>query len=348
MKKLIILFLGILGLCSNVRGQAEADIGKIVVGIDVMDNASPETLDLKECLINKLNAVVAYWGCSSLGYTDFVLTPNLLIEDVQVAEGGMKNVYVVKGYLYLNIIERNGLVVFASRAVKVKGVATDKNKAIKDAVLNLDLGDLSLVAEAKKKMEVYYVNHKDVIFRKAEFCANQGHFAEAIAILLSLPDEFSDLKQEAYSRADNIYRKQSEYLKLEYARNVALHNDSVLVKAKSLVAMHSPQEALRCLWDYQTASTKQDENYQTLVAQAAAQVSAEERRMNYEKEREYRDRKLRENRQWALAFQNSRFQHNVERQRLDNAYKLSEMRIKAMKTVAVEFLKTQPKHIIYY
>lgn len=350
MKSLYVLIVGIaLYVGLPLQAQTASDIGKIVLGIDLPENASEETIQLKDILVNKLNNLAAQSGCTSFGYTNFIIAPNIVVEDVQMAEGGMKNVYVVKGNLYVNITERNNSNVYSSVVYPFKGFATKKELAIKNAVLDLPLSKMqSLFDQAKIKIIEYYKSNKDMIFSKATTYANCGEYEQAIALLMSIPDEVSDVKQEALIMAEDIYQRELVANKKANAQRVKAYNDSILNLARSYAAMHNPQETLNVLSDYQTNGSEQDAVYKQLVSKAESQVSAAERAEYAQREREYKDQRRREDRAWTAHVQEMAHNQEMQKQKLRYSYRLSQARINALKTVAVTYLKTRPRTIIYY
>lgn len=332
-----------------IHSQTTSDLGKIVLGVDLPENASEETVQLKDILVYKLNNLAAQSGCSSFGYTNFIVAPNIAVEDVQMAEGGMKNVYVVKGNLYVNITERNNNNVYSSVVYPFKGFATKKELAIKNAILDLSLSKIqTLFDQAKTKIIEYYKSNKDMIFSKATTYANCGEYEQAIAFLMSIPDEVSDVKQEALIMAEEIYQREMVATRKANAQKVAAYNDSILNLARSYAAMHNPQETLNVLSDYQTTGTDQDATYKQLVAKAESQISTTERAEHAQREREYKDQRRREDRAWAQQVQNTKHNQEMQKQGLKYSYNLSQARINALKTVAVTYLKTRPRTVVYY
>ncbi len=332
-----------------LHAQTASDIGKIVLGIDLPENASEETVQLREILVNKFNNLAAQSGCTSFGYTNFIVAPNVVVEDVQMAEGGMKNVYVVKGNMYVNVIERNSNNVYSSIVYPFKGFATKKELAIKNAILDLSLTKVqSLFEQAKVKIVEYYRSNKDMIFSKATTYAKCGEYEQAITFLMSIPDEVSDVKQEALIMAEDIYQQEMIATRKANAQKIAACNDSILNLARSYAAMHNPQEALNVLSDYQTNGTSQDATYRQLVAKAETQVSAAERAEHAQQEREYKDQRRREDRAWTAHMQETAHRQEMQKQTLHYAYRLSQNRINALKSIAVTYLRTRPRTIIYY
>ena len=107
------------------------DLGKIVIGIDVPPTASSETQSLKGYLTNKVALWLTQSGYSSNGASSFYLIPDVVMENVAVAEGGMKDVYVVSGSLYLKIIQEGNDVIFSSISIPFRDSHTKKENALK-------------------------------------------------------------------------------------------------------------------------------------------------------------------------------------------------------------------------
>ena len=95
--KAFILLITLL-MSSSIYAKSLDDVGKIVIGVDVPETSSTETKELKEYIVNKISHWVAQAGYSAKGFSSFSISPNIIIDSEDVAEGGMKNVYVIKGF----------------------------------------------------------------------------------------------------------------------------------------------------------------------------------------------------------------------------------------------------------
>ena len=102
MKKFIICAL--LVLCGiNAIAQNTQDIGKVMLGVKVADDATVETKQVSQQLQSRLSQIATQAGYSSNGASLFAICPNVIVNYIDVAEGGMKPIYVVQGDLALTI-----------------------------------------------------------------------------------------------------------------------------------------------------------------------------------------------------------------------------------------------------
>lgn len=189
MKRII---LGLIGLTLSFTsvGQTIEDIGKIVIGVKILPNSNEETLYNKEYLQNKLLSLASNAGLSSHGNSTFFITPSITINDIQTAEGGMKNVFVISGELYLNIKDEDSGTIFANTSYSFKGSGTSKEAAIKNGLQKISYGKLSpFFDEAKSAILNYYSAKQDKIFANADMLCQNNDYDAAIACLLTIPEE---------------------------------------------------------------------------------------------------------------------------------------------------------------
>lgn len=354
--KIIVLYLFLLLGC-QMYGQTVDDIGKVVLGVRFQDNASAETLQYKQLLEDKLVKLAAQAGYSSYGGNAFFISPNVVINSVDVAEGGMKNVYVVRGDLYLTILDDIGGTVYSSMSYSFKGSATKKETAIKNALIGINYNNVSSIfGEAKSKILTYYKEKKDVIFKRSDtFCAN-GDYDGAIACLMEIPEELSDVYTEALYKAQEVYDRRDEAIRQQMLAERHERNDSVLTKANSYLSMHNPQEALKVLWDYQKGDEKQDSQYSSMIAKAESLVTSAEREEMRKAERAYLDKKIKENREWSEYTKNTAHRREMEEKTLNatervahHKLNVSAQRISAFKSIACEYIRSkQNQGNMYY
>lgn len=307
MKKLSIIFLSLLcSICA--MAQSLSDIGKIVVGVKILPDATKTTKNNQEFIQRKLTALASNAGFTSYGYNAFFLTPSVVTNDIQIAEGGMKNIYVVSGEIYLTIQEGNAGTVFASTSYSFKGSGTSEEAAIKNGLQKVSYGSLKpFFDDAKKNILEYYSAMQDKIFAKAEMLAENKEYDAAIACLLTMPEELFEIYQKAYTKACEIYQERDKLIAQQLAAEIKELNDEILVKARSFLANHDAAGTLKVLWDYKMAGTGQDDEYNRILAAAEQRITDEEEaalakakqeydERRFKEERAYQDQKLREER----------------------------------------------------
>lgn len=277
--------------------QTIDDIGKIVIGVKVMPSANTETKANKELLQNRLTNLAASAGFTSYGNNEFFITPSITVIDTQVAEGGMKTIYVTSGELYLTIQAGDSGTVFTNASFPFKGSGLTRDAAIKSGLQKISYGNLKpFFDEARGRILDYYSAIQDKLFAKAEMLAQNREYDAAIACLLSIPEELVDLYPKAYSRACELYEQRDTYEAALFAMRIEGENNEILTKARSQLSEHNASGALRTLWNYHIAKTAQDKEYKALLRKAESQITLREKaelekaRQEAEKEeRRYQD-----------------------------------------------------------
>lgn len=312
MKKILIYLLCVFPILSYA--DEIDDIGKIVIGVDVPESASSETLVIKDYLSNKIEHWLSQGGYSANGLASFYLSPEVTIDDVAVAEGGMKNVYVVSGTLYLKVTQEKDGVVFSSIAIPFRESNTKKEAAIKSGISKIQSAKLSpMLDEAREKIVKYYESEKNNIFAEAERLTRQGEYDAAIGVLMTIPSCLTATYQEALGRADKVLDDK-----------VCAYNDSILSVAHSLANLHKPIETLDALIGYRNSPKEaQNVEYYQLLNKAEAMVSTEEAEAAREKRQRYIDAKIRQERQWAYAEREQAHRINMDNQQM--AYNRAEL-----------------------
>lgn len=305
MKRLLSIIL-LISTCLSCKSQTLSDIGKIIIGIDVPPTATQHTLEQQDYLQNKISHWLTQAGYSANGITSFYMYPEISIDSEDVAEGGMKNVYVIRGTLYLKIVQSDKDIVFSSISLPFRESSTNKKSAIKNGIGKLQFAKIiPLLDQAKEKIIAYYESEKDNIFTQAERMAKGKDYEGAIAQLMTIPDCLGSIYYEALNKADKILELKTK-----------VYNDSILVLAQSYLAEHNAQTALDVLSDYQIASEDQNASYKKLLAKAEGLVTAAELEAAREKRQRYLDEKERERRQWEVEDIEREHRINMDNQQM--------------------------------
>lgn len=336
--------------------QTVDDIGKIIIGVKIGSEASEETFENKDILEKRLIQYITQSGYSSLRNSTFFLSPNIVIENTEIAEGGMKNIYVVRGTLHMSIQDCIDGTIYSSMELTFRGSATEKNKAIRNAIIALNFRNTAIFLEkAKSKILSFYKQRKENLFNQADFCASREKYDEAIARLMMVPEELTDLYSEALKKAQAIYDRREKCIKQNYLQQREISNNQVLIQAKNLLAMHKPQDALEELYHFQSGNKIQDSIYNQLLTQAEQQVSADEQRAFQKEERDYQDKIKREEREWEEYQKETEHRRNIDNLQiasneriLHHQMNIDEQKINAIKTVACEYIKNNPRVFYIY
>ena len=312
MKKFIICAL--LVMCGiNAIAQNAQDIGKVMLGVKIADDATVETKHVSQQLQSRLSQIATQAGYSSNGASLFAICPNVIVNYVDVAEGGMKPIYVVQGDLALTIAGGADGTVFSSTTLPFKGSSTDKNKALLSGILKIGYPNVKpLFDEARSKILDYYAAKEEAIFAKADSYAFNQQYDEAIACLMLIPEELFEIHSKAMNKAIEIYDKRNAEVARKQAAQLASQNDAVLKKAQSFLSMQNAEEALKALWDYRNGSETQNAQYNEMVAKAGALVSEEKRQILAAERQRYLDARMREDREWSMRVQAVEHERSLE------------------------------------
>lgn len=354
----------LLAFATIIHSQTVDDIGKIMLSVTIDEASSEETHTFRNLIEDKLVKLATQSGYSSFGKGAFLISPNVVISSIDIAEGGMKDVYVARGDMYLTVLDANTGATFSSVSYPLKGSATKKETAIKNAILNVSYENVEKTfEEAKAKILSYYEEHISTVFANADASVANGNYEEAIANLMMIPEELASLHGQAMEKAQIVYEQRDEAIRQQMVEEQEAANSEVLTTANSQIAMHQPQEALKTLWNYQQGdNVEQNNQYAALVKKAERQVSAEEREAMRKEEREYQDNRRREDRAWSEYKKDAQHRRNMDK--ADVAYRNDKLasaervahhqlsneqqRINALKNVACEYLRNNPNRVDYF
>lgn len=362
MKKKCQIILLLLAFPFIASSQTIDDMCKIVIGVKFQNGISQETEYIQPQLEDKLINFASQAGCSSYGDCAFFISPNIVVNSVDVAEGGMKNVYIVEGDLYLSILDNHSGTVFSTKSFPFRGTATKKEIAVRNGVLNIRFDNVSsLFTEAKSKILLYFKNRKDAIFARANTCASSGDYDGAIACLMMIPEDLTDLYEQALLKAQYIYQLRDQAYRLQIIAEQKDYNDSILTAAKSYLSMHQPEAALNALSSFAPGNETQDKLYRNYCSQAEAIITARERETKRKEERIYLDEKRREDRAYQEQAKQAAHQRNMDRQSMNlkkqmisaaervehHKLNISEQKVRALKQIACDYIRNNPNKVDY-
>ena len=291
MKK-IILFFVFISFFQLSSAQTISDIGKITLSISPIESDIPEVQQF--LLAKKIAQIITSEGISSFAYGNFTITPKIFLENSEVVEGGMKNINVVWLSLSLTIEDNTTGKVFSSYSSTLKGSAMGKDKAITDAINKINNKSIELkkfISEGKKEIISYYKENCNSIIQKSEGFAQKKQYEEAIALLLSIPEEIVECYSNAQKNALQIYNKYQE-------KNCKQQ----LLEASALIANKNYKEALAILVNIESSTScyneakkqigvienkikaEDDKQWDFMIQQYKDKISLEKYRINAIKE----------------------------------------------------------------
>ena len=338
-------------LCTfSLSAQSVQDIGKIVLGVKVEENATVETRLVSKQLNNKLQQLATQAGYSSYGNNQFYISPNIVINVVDKAEGGMKTIYVVQGELNISVVGGIEKTIYSSILIPFKGSGVSQEKAILNGVLKINYSNIEeTFSVAREKILNFYEEKESVIFSRADLYVVNKEYENAIACLMLIPEELTDLYKKALAKAEEIYLKRETEKRRIATEKLNKNNETILRKAQSLLSMQKPEEALRVLWDFRSTNDSQNSLYDSLLVRSEKLIN-EEKKVELERQkRDYVDNRRREDREWNLYEKTMEHDMKMEERTMDFNYallesetKIEQQRVEAIKTVACEALRNNP------
>ena len=214
-------FLIIILICATQFSFAQAtkdttksDIGKISLSIVL-----PETLEgLDASQLSKIQSKVVQivtangLGGSSLSST-FVIYPKFAINDSSVAEGGMEAITLVSCEFSLYIKETENNVLYSSISKTLKGSGKNQQTALNNSINQISTGDAiwkTFIETGKNKIIQYYESKTDDLLKKADGLIKTEKFEDAIALLLTVPEEIPSCYQKVQAKAIEAFKAMKE------------------------------------------------------------------------------------------------------------------------------------------
>ncbi len=311
MKKLILLIL----IAFQFNGTAQVkldDFGRIVLNSYLPDNNSIPA-EAKKALETKLSQITTNNGMGgSTANPRFIITAVLNVTTKDIISGPpqmiAKNIEVT---LFVGDAITN--TAFSNTIVSVKGVGTNENKALIDAIKNINPKNKDIKAfleEGKNKIISYYATQCDFIIKDAETLAKQEKYDEAIYKLSLVPEVCKD-----------CYFKTTELVGTLFQQKIDTDCKTKLSKAKML-------------WSGQQ-TIKQAEEVIAVISDINPKASCYGATESFAKEI---TAKIKADEKARLEIALKKYNDKME---------LEKKRIDAFKEVAVEYAKNQPKTITY-
>ena len=311
MKKFILLFL--IAFQFNMNAQVKLDdFGRVVLNTYLPDNNSIPA-EAKKVLETKLSQITSNNGMGgSSANPRFIITAVLNVTTKDIVPGPpqmiAQNIDVT--FFVGDAITNTA---FSNTIVSIKGVGTNENKALIDAIKNINSKNKEItdfLEEGKNKIITYYVTQCDFIIKDAETLAKQEKYDEAIYKLALVPEVCKE-----------CYFKTSELIGNLFQQKIDTDCKAKLSKAKML-------------WSGQQ-NIKQAEEVIALISDINPNATCYTVAANFTKEI---NAKIKADEKARLELALKKYNDKME---------LEKQQVNAYKEIAVEYAKNQPKTITY-
>ena len=264
----------------NVNAQATSDIGKIALSVIMPDNIDGLDVSQLSKIETKISQIVTATGIAASGYNNnFVMYPKFAIYETSIVEGGMQNITIVNCDLSLFIKQVDNNILFATTNKQVKGSGANKSLALTNAISKITINDQQFkdfIDQGKSKIKNYYESKCNDIIVKSESLIKMQDFEQALAVLMSVPEEVSCFNK--------IQTKSIEAYKVYQNHKCA----EQIQQAKTELSLNNYSNSLRILSEIDPSSKCYNES-QNLISRASNKVDIEEKKQWDLKMKMYQD-----------------------------------------------------------
>ncbi|MBP9848465.1 MAG: hypothetical protein KBC58_03415 [Flavobacterium sp.] len=340
MKKLSFVILVLVSFQTQAQAKLE-DFGRIILNTYLPENNSIPS-EAKKALETKLNQITTNNGMGgSSANPRFIITAVLNIGTKDIIPGPpqmiAQNIDVT---LFVGDAITN--TVFSNTVISVKGVGTNENKSLIDAIKNINPKNKDIstfLEEGKNKIISYYTTQCDFIIKDAETLAKQQKFDEAIYKLALVPE----VCKECYFKClDNLTKI--------YQQKIDADCKSKFNEAKTIWSANQSQAGAEKVGDILSAinpeATCQTE-ITVFIKNIDAKLKADEKARWQFKMKQYADK---------IAFKKEQIRIAEEKDKRDDVYRenqsvrnleLDKIRVNSYREIAVEQARNQPKTVTY-
>lgn len=210
MKKIQFVIILLLSFQFHIVAQAKLDdFGRIIINTYLPDNSSIPA-EAKKALETKLNQITTINGMGgSTANPRFIITAVLNVTTKDIVPGPpqmiAQNIDVT---LFVGDAITN--TVFSNTVISIKGVGTNENKALTEAIKTISPKNKEITAfleEGKNKIISYYTTQCDFIIKDAETLAKQQNFDEAIYKLALVPEVCKECYFKTSELVGNLFQQ---------------------------------------------------------------------------------------------------------------------------------------------
>lgn len=181
----------------------------IPVGIAIPTSDNSMDGPTAKALVSKVQAILTKNGMADYG-SDFVIVPAMQIDEDDIIESGMVNLFKVAGSLNLALTQISTGKTFGTASIPIRGTGKrSKAVAMKSAASSVNVNNPEIVKfleQSKQNVIDYYTKNHNTIIGKARSAASTGDYEQALAILGSFPDGMPREK-EINAEIEKTYRQ---------------------------------------------------------------------------------------------------------------------------------------------
>ena len=248
MKKILIIIILALVQITVSRAQNTMDVGRIVLHSVVIDPENKMPSESKVFLETKLSQIASNNGVGGNGINPrFIIAAKINITTKDIIAGPPQMIAINTEIIFFvgDAITKE---LYANETISSKGVGTNENKSLIDAIKNINTKNpslMNLIENGKNKIVNYYSQQCDFIISKCKTLADKQNYDEAIYELMQVPDVCKDCYLKCMAVVKPIWQKKINRdctLKLNVAKNKwnASQNSKGAVAVAEIIANIEP------------------------------------------------------------------------------------------------------------
>lgn len=340
MKKLILLIL----IAFQFNGTAQVkldDFGRIILNTYLPDNNSIPA-EAKKALETKLSQITTNNGMGgSTANPRFIITAVLNVTTKDIVPGPPQMIAQnIEVTLFVGDAITN--TAFSNTIVSVKGVGTNENKSLIDAIKNINPKNKDITAfleEGKNKIISYYATQCDFIIKDAETLAKQEKYDEAIYKLALVPEVCKECYFKCLDDLTKVYQQKIDAdckLKFNEAKTTWSANQTPkgAEKVGDILSGINPM------------ATCQSE-ISTFIKNIDVKLKADEKARWQFKMKQYADKIVAQKEQVRIAEEKGKRDDNYRENQSVRNLELDKIRVNSYREIAVEQARNQPKTVTY-
>ena len=300
-------------MLNTAFSQSVDDIGKISLMSYLPDNTKNLPSNARELLLSKLNQISTQNGLGADGINKrFILTATINPITKDIISGPPQQV-AQNIEITLLIGDAMEGEKFETLTFSLKGVGVNEDKATIDAIVKIKPSAdniTSFITKGKKKILEYYKNNCNSIKQQAEALASQNKHNEAISLLMDVPDVVGDCYSSCLKLATTIFNQQQEAT----CKQLLLETQNTWATQQDLTTAVNISTKL-ALVNQQAQCSREVSSFITTIKNK------------------------------LLADEKAKLEQELKRYEDEKTFKQEEL--KAMKEIALEYIKNQPKTITY-
>jgi hypothetical protein len=340
MKKLILLIL----IAFQFNGTAQIkldDFGRIVLNTYLPDNNSIPA-EAKKALETKLSQITTNNGMGgSTVNPRFIITAVLNVTTKDIVPGPPQMIAQnIEVTLFVGDAIAN--TAFSNTIISIKGIGTNENKALIDAIKNINPKNNDITAfleEGKNKIITYYTTQCDFIIKDAETLAKQEKYDEAIYKLSLVPEVCKDCYFKCLDDLTKIYLQKIDAdckLKFNQAKTTWSANQTPKGAEKVGDILSSINPMATC-----------QPEISTFIKNIDIKLKADEKARWQFKMKQYADNIVAQKEQVRIAEEKGKRDDNYRENQSVRNLELDKIRVNSYREIAVEQARNQAKSVTY-